>query len=579
MTLAVLKQKKVYIPAIIIVIVGLLWYRSYQKSHQPPSYDTIKTERGQLLQTVDATGKIESVNDLSLRFEMPGTLTNIAVQDNSVVKKGQLLANLRLSELNAAVAQASANLRQKLAGATDQDRQYYQAAMDSAKASWDQSKIDAENSVRTAEANVQTAKNNLQLAEGGENSQIVTKAYQDAVAAIQTSLVKLDDALVQADTILGVDNTSANDSFETYLSPSNPNKILQAKDAYSKTKNQTAQIHTLALTLTSMSPHATIESTLTACETGLSLSIQMLTSVSDVLQNTQAAGTLTTADLSAKQTTVSTARSANATQYTAVIQSEQALISAKNSYNNYSIAYQKAQQDLESARSNAVTSVTLKEAAYNQAFANYQTRILPPREVDVAYYRATLSQAAAARDKAIIRAPIDGIVTKVNKKVGESVSSVDVAIQMLSPHFEVKVDIPETDISKIHLGNTTTISLDAFGDETKFEGTILNIEPGSTEIQDVVYYKVTVALVDTDKPIKSGMTANISVLTDSRDNVIAVPTRAIRTRDDGTKYVRVLTGTTEKEVTVKVGLRGDGAKTEILEGLDVGQEVIIGTKS
>jgi len=81
----------------------------------------------------------------------------------------QILANLRLADLNAAVAQASANLNQKLAGSTNEERSYYQAAVDAAKAAWDQAKIDAQNSITVKEAAFDTAKNNLKLAEGGEN--------------------------------------------------------------------------------------------------------------------------------------------------------------------------------------------------------------------------------------------------------------------------------------------------------------------------------------------------------------------------------------------------------------------------
>ncbi len=581
MNLALIKQKKVYIPLIIVVGIGLVSIRSYRKSHAPPEYETMKVSRAALEQTVEATGKIQSVDDLSLRFEIPGTLTSVKVKPNTKVKKGTVLANLRLSELNASVAQASANLRQKLAGASEQDRAYYAAAVDAGLAALEQAKVDAVTGVKVAEGNVETAKNNLQLAVGGDNSQIITTAYENAIAAIKTAVVKLDDALVQADAILGVDNVSSNDSFEISLSPSNPTLILQAKMAYEKTKSEVTRVRTQVTTITNPSNHSEIESALTTTDSALSLSVEMLSSVSAVLQNTQPSGSLSASELSTKQTTITTARAASAAQYTTIIGEKQDIVAAKNSYSNYTLAYAKAEQDLDTARATADSNVKLKEAAYNQAVANHQTRILPPREVDVAYYRATLSQAVAARDKAIIRAPIDGIVTKVNKKIGELVSSGDVMIEMLSPRFEVKVDIPETDVSKLQMGDEATVTLDAFGEETKFVGTILVIEPGSTEIQDVVYYKVTVGLADTDKPIKSGMTANVSIKTDSRENALFVPSRAIRTRDDGTKYVRVFVREKERdlETTVKVGLRADGAKVEILEGLEEGQEVIVGTKT
>ena len=138
----ILKGKITYIIFAIIAVGGFAGWRMYSKSKAPPEYETVKVKRGDLIQTVEATGKIESVSNLSLRFEITGVVDLVKVGENDIVKKGDHLANLRLTELNASVAQADANLRQKMVGVSDADKRYYQAAVDSAKASWDQSKID-----------------------------------------------------------------------------------------------------------------------------------------------------------------------------------------------------------------------------------------------------------------------------------------------------------------------------------------------------------------------------------------------------------------------------------------------------
>jgi len=96
--------------------VVLIGYSQYKKTHQAPVYETTSVLRGNLKQTVEATGKLQSANDLALRFEVPGTLADIKVKEGDVVKAGTWLANLRLAELNAAVAGASANLNLKLSG-------------------------------------------------------------------------------------------------------------------------------------------------------------------------------------------------------------------------------------------------------------------------------------------------------------------------------------------------------------------------------------------------------------------------------------------------------------------------------
>lgn len=577
MNLTFLKTKKFIIPAVIVVIIGGLWYRSYRNSHQPVQYDTVTVQRGDLKQTVEATGKIESVNDISMRFELPGTVDRINVKAGDKVKAGAILATLRLAELNAAVAQAKANLDLKLAGATNEDINYYKAAADSAKASLDQARVDAANVVSTAQAALDTAQNNLKMAEGGENSQIVNDAYGDGVALVQTEMTVMDNSITQADNILGIDNTFANQDFRAYLASSNPSKLVNAQNYYYTAKTARDIARSASAQITIASSHADVDRALSLEQDALSKINQLLYLTSDVLSATSPVGTMTQTTLDAKKTIIESTRTSVSNGLTSVINQIQSLASAKNSYSTYIIAYNKAVNDLAVAQATGHNSITIKEAQYNQALANLQSKTIAPRSVDVASYRAALAQAVASRDKAIIKAPIDGIITKVNKKRGESISSAEVMVQMLMPHFEIKVDVPETDVPKLANSDATEITLDAFGDDVKFSGQVLNIEPGSTEIQDVVYYKVTVALNDTDKPIKSGMTANVTFNTDTRTDVLYVPLRAVRT--NSTKYVRLLVNGQEKETPVKLGLKADDGKVEILEGLKEGDVVILGIKS
>jgi len=579
MKIGFLRTKKFYFILGGVVIAALIGWNSYKKANTPIAYETAKVERGNLVQTVEATGKIESVTDLSLRFEIPGIVDVIKVTENAAVKTGDLLASLRLSELNAAVAQASANLNQKLAGPSTEDRSYYQAAVDSARSSLEQTKVDTQSSIIAAQAAMETAKNNLKLAEGGENSQIVNNAYDSAIATLQTALAALDSGITQADNILGVDNSLANDSFESYLSINDSSKLSVAKANYLQAKVARDQAKSIVLTLSVGGDRSKIDSAIPLVESALAKNITLLSNVSDVLTATPPVGTFTQTILDGHKTTIDSARTSATTQYTNVIAKKQAVADAKNSYSTYLVAYDKAVKDLANTEASASNLIALKQAAYDQAQASFDSKINPPREIDVAAYRAILASAVASRDKAIIRAPIDGVVTKVNKKKGEYITGAETMIQLLAPHYEVKVDIPETDIAKMKLGDKAQITLDAFGDDIKFGGTVTQIDPASTEVQDVVYYKVTVTLDDTTQSIKPGMTANVVFSTDKRENVLSIPSRAVRS--NSAKYVKVLvnakTGET-KDVTVTLGLKADDGKVEILSGLNENDEIILGIK-
>ncbi len=570
-----LKRPRYYLSIAAVVVVGYFSYSAHAAKNKPPEYETTTASKGNLTQTIEATGKLESKDGVDLRFESAGTLTTLAVKEGQTVRAGQELATLRLAELNASLAQASANLRQKIAGASDQDRKYYEAALESANASWQQAQVSAAADVQSAKSAVATAETNLKLAEGGNNSQIVTSAYAEGAATLQITLAKLEDALTQAKT--------AND----YLTVVQVSDLAKKQDSDISLGIATEAVGTARYkvsSITSASSKTDIDEGFTIIEPAISRVITSLSKIADLLNNvakfTDANGQTT---LETKKSNVATSRASITAQYSTFLTQKQALSNAKNSFTTYQIAYQKALNDLAAVETTAQANVKIKEAAYVQAKANYESKILPTREVDVAPYRAAVAAAAAARERAILRAPVDGVVGKIAKKKGELVTSADAVVQIVSPHFEIKVDVPETDIAKIvnSVRRDATFTLDAFGEDTKFTGTIVTVNQDSTEIQDVVYYQVTIAVADNqnNKPLQSGMTANVEIITDTRENALFVPQRVLRTRENGEKFVRILNeDKTEREATVTLGLRADEGKVEILSGLNEGETVIIGTK-
>jgi len=163
--------------------------------------------------------------------------------------------------------------------------------------------------------------------------------------------------------------------------------------------------------------------------------------------------------------------------------------------------------------------------------------------------------------------------------VGEAVSiNVPVAKVISASGFEVEVNIPEADIAKVKLGDKSKVTLDAYGDDALFEAEVVSIDPAETIIEGVATYKTTLQFSEKDDRIKSGMTANLDILTAERHSVIAIPQRAVITKD-GQKTVRLLGDNNEvTEVNVQTGLRGSDGKIEILSGVNEGDKVITLTK-
>ncbi|MBI5222210.1 MAG: efflux RND transporter periplasmic adaptor subunit [Candidatus Magasanikbacteria bacterium] len=582
------KKRWPYIAAIVLLLVaGVVW--SQVGGSSAPRYETAKVVRGDLIQTVDATGKAESADEIGLRFESSGKVSNVYKKVGDSVKKGEMIASLNLQFLNAEVSQASANVKKAeadldkvLAGDTQESLDNLAAKVDQAKANLNQIKATYANSIADAEAAVDTAKNNLKLAEGGENSLIVNDAYGDMVSILNSTQNTLADALTEADNILGIDNALANDDFESELLALDTGKFNTAKTKYYAAKAAKSDADTATNPLSSASEHAAIDWAADTAEEALVTMKELLFAVAAVLDQTHPIGDLSQSELDTLKTNIQTARESVATQYTSLVNQKQSVKDALNSYDTYLVAYNKAVSNLDNTKKKADADTAAYEALVKQAEANYADAKNPPRDVDVAGYyaalsaaQASLAQSAATRNKSIIFAPADGVVGKINYKIGEYVSSQDEVIKIVSPHFEVKVDIPETDIVKISLGNTAKVTLDAFGDDAVFQATVAEVEKGETVIQDVVYYTVTLTLNDDPAhEVLNGMTANVIFNTETKKNVLYIPQRAVLSKD-GVKYVRVLENGEVKEVDVKLGLRGDGGLVEILEGLSEWSEVIV----
>ncbi len=574
-------SKKFYILAVLVVVgVGIV-YKVVTKPKNPIAYETATVEKSDIAQTVSAVGKVESVNDLSLRFEIPGTLAAVNVKEGDNVKAGQVLATLRLSELNAAVSQAAANLNQKLAPATSQDKNYYTAAVDQAKAALDQAKLDRDASVNQSQSAFLTALNNLKLAQGGDNSQIVVQTYETALTALQGAPSKFDDALTQADNILGIDNTFANDIFEKYLAQKDINSLSRAKNSYQNAKIAVQKVKPVLALLNRTSGQSNIDIGIKNVEEVNTTVAQLLADVSAVLGATTPVADFPQAELDARKTIIESTRASLSAQYSTLIANEQAISNAKNSYQNLSIVLDRAVHDLDQAKNTGANNIKIKEAMYNQAVSNLQTKVNPPREVDVAAYRAALAAAVASRDKAIMRAPIDGIVTNIGSKTGELVSSANAVINLLSPRYEIKLDLPETDVVKLKGNDPVEFTVDALGSDVKFTGKVIAADPKSTEIQGVVYYQISISIDDNKnkEKIKPGMTVNVTISTDSRKKILHIPLRAVKTNEDGSKYVEVLENNTKVMTQITLGLKGDGGVVEVLTGVSEGDQVVTGTSA
>ncbi len=234
------------------------------------------------------------------------------------------------------------------------------------------------------------------------------------------------------------------------------------------------------------------------------------------------------------------------------------------------------------ARTNINTAIDTLTSSFDQ----YKTLALSVKisknstlaeEASVEQAQAMVASAEANLAKSIIRSPINGVITNIIPKLGETVSPGSNAVSIISyGQYQVEVFVPEADIAKVKIDNMASTTLDAYGSGVNFETTVLKIDPAATVIDGVPTYKVTLKFTNVDDRVRSGMTANLDILTNQKNDILVLPSRVIVTKDDG-KYVSVMDPGDQSDLIEKkviTGLRGSDGNVEIVSGLNEGEQVV-----
>jgi len=264
------------------------------------------------------------------------------------------------------------------------------------------------------------------------------------------------------------------------------------------------------------------------------------------------------------------------------------------------------------------------DAGYKSAQANYNAAKQGIRGGQAAVQSAQSNLAKANKDlsRTALLAPMNGVVSLLSVKKGERVvgSNMMAGTEMLRiadmSKIEIRVDVGESDVPKVHLGDSAIVTVDAYTDR-KFKGIVTQIASSNNGAStqnalantstDVTNYKVYIRLLPesypdllskTSYPFRPGMSASADIQTKTHTNVLSVPINAVTTREkkDSTKADKKMVGgeaaalsVDDLEVVVFV-LNKDGSVTkkkvktsiqdinylEITEGLTEGEEVITG---
>lgn len=386
-----------------VAVLALAGFYFWGNQSSAPQYMTAKVERGNLRNTVTATGTLQAVTTVQVGSQASGTISALNVDFNDIVKQGQVIAQLDPSVSKAQVDQARANLQQ-------------------ARASLQQSIATVAGSragVSDAQAKAQAASSTVQNNQAGVSS---------AQANVDVLKAQLDDALA----------------------------FLRQQESLMKS------------------------------------------------------GVIAQRDFDLANTAYKTAE---ARYNQAAAQLNQAVLSQQSSA-GAGIAQSKAQLQQSQAQ------VQQSQAQVQQAQAQVQQAEAALRLAEVNLAHTTITS------------PIDGIVVSRDVNVGQTVAASLSAPTLVTiakdlTQMQVIANIDQADIGLVEQAKSVKFSVDAFPGKD-YDGKIEQMRLNPQNVQNVVTYNVVIDVNNPEQKLKPGMTANLTITIDERNNVLKVPNSALR---------------------------------------------------
>lgn len=429
---------------------GGYWYYQQQQHNittETPAYQTEAIKRGDLNITVTATGNLQPMNQVDIGTEQSGTVSEVLVDTNASVTKGQVLAKLSTDQLEDSITKA-------------------EAALTTAESKVAQAKAQ----LTQADANILKSEASIQQALAGERQSGAQIQQVDAQVLQNNAQLQQANAQIQ--------------SAEAQLA--------QAKASTAEARANLGRLQTLYKSSGGKLP-----------------SKAELDTAQAALQRAQAA----------EQAAKSSADSSRANAAAA-----RASISA-------------SQANVESAKAGSGASTANVAGLRASAAATKAEKIsaqaaLEAAQAGVKEAQANLRSAQSNLAKATITSPVDGVVLTRSVEPGQTVAASLSAPTLFVlaedlKQMELQVNVDEANVGQVKEGQEAEFTVDAWPGR-KYKGTITLVSLGSTLTDNVVSYLTKLNVENPDLTLRPGMTANATISTQSRKDVLLVPTAALR---------------------------------------------------
>ncbi len=239
-----------------------------------------------------------------------------------------------------------------------------------------------------------------------------------------------------------------------------------------------------------------------------------------------------------------------------------------------------------SAITNADRSIAENTATLQKLKAGPDALDIATSQLVVRQRENALSDAKEKLSDYFIRAPFDGTVTGISVKKGDTITSGGIIASLITKKHVAEISLNEVDVALVKVGQKVTLTFDAI-DELSITGSVIDVDVIGVVTQGVVNYVATISFDTQNDRIKPGMTVNADIITEVKQDALAVPASAIKVNGDQS-YVEIVPGITE--VTSNLGVTSkstpeikiveigqtNGTVTEI-SGLSEGDLIVVRT--
>jgi HlyD family secretion protein len=550
------------IDAIIIIAIAVAGYYSYKawaNQPQPTHYVLAKASKGSVIATMSGTGQIGASNQLDVKAQASGNIISVSVNEGDTVKTGQIIAVIDNSDALKSVRDAQANLE-----SSQLSLQKLTAPIDALTL------LQAQNAITDA----QNSKTNTQDS--------LDKTYTDALNEVSNSFLDFPDIMSGLQARLYGNDMSTQQNNSDYMADiakvydvaaytfrdSANNDYNTARAAYDANFLDYKNVSRTA-------DPATVEKILAETYKTAQLISQASQSANNLIQFYE--DRLTERNLKPLAAANTFLTDINGFigkingHLSSLLNFEQTIASDKQSLSDADRTIAEKQASLASLQAGA-TALDIKTA-----------------QLGITQKQNALADVQATLADYYIRAPFDGIIATLDIKKGDSVSNGSTVATIITKQLSSTITLNEVDAVKVKIGDKVTIAFDAISGLT-ITGTVSQMDTIGTVSQGVVNYNVQIVFDTQDTRVRPGMSVTASIIIDSRQDVLTVPSSAIKTTN-GTSYVLVPNETVGNlgnsrtgvpllsapvQAVVETGL-SDSSNTEITSGLTEGQVYIVKT--